>query len=103
MKIFDSIKHYFEILGFISTQSTRKDLINIQNFIFFLVIGMYLTLTTVFAYHEANSFEQYIDSFYAISSALICLEIYGICFWEMPKLYRFIDALESTINESKMI
>lgn len=87
---------------FSSSQPTRKYFLNIQNLIFFLVIGVCFTITTVFAYRKANSFEQYIDSIYTISSTLICVDTYGTYFWEMPNLYRFVNALESTINESKM-
>lgn len=103
MKTFDSIKQHFVILGFTSSQSTRKDLLKLQNILFFFFLGVYLILTTVFAYYEAHSFEQYVDSLYAISSALVCIDVFGICFWEMPNLYRFMNSLECTINESKTI
>lgn len=101
MKTFDSIKNYFKILGIISRQSTRKDLLNIQNVAFFIVIAMDLLSSIAFGYYEANSFEEYVDSFYATSSAFVCFYSYGVLFWEMPKLYRFINALEATINKSK--
>lgn len=103
MKSFDSIKQYSKISGVTSSQPTRKDLLKVQNLIFFVVQGMNLISASVFGYYEANSFEQYVDAFYAFSSAFICVYCFGVLFWEIPKLYRFINALESTIGKSKSI
>lgn len=101
MKNFDFIKNYFEVLGITSRQSTRKDLLKRQNIVFFIIIGMNVLSSTAFGYYEANSFEEYVDSFYVTSSVFICFSAFGILLWDVPKLYRFINALESTINISK--
>lgn len=102
MQTFDLIKHYFRILGITSSQSTWKDLFKIKNAVFFLVMVMYLSLTVAFAYYETNSYEEYADSFYATTSAFICLYSYGLLFLELPELYRFFDTLEKTITESNI-
>lgn len=103
MKTFDTIRHYFEISGITSSQSSRKDLLKFRNLLFFLVLGLDLISTGVFGYSEANSFEEYVDAFFAFSSAFICIYSYGIIFWEIPKLYRFINDLESAVNKSEII
>lgn len=103
MRTFELIKDYFRILGITSSQSTRKDLLKVQNAAFFLIMAMYLSLTAAFAYYETSSYEEYADSFYATSSAFICLYSYGVLFLELPKLYRFIGTLERIINESNYV
>lgn len=103
MKTFESINQYFDILGFTSSQSTRKDLLKIQNLTCFLILCTDFLSTSLFCYFEAHSFEQYVDSFYAISSSFICISTNGILFSELPQLYRFVKNLERTISKSKSI
>lgn len=103
MKTFDTIKHFFNISGITSSQSTRKDLLKIRNVVFFVILGLDIISAGLFGYYEANSFEEYVDSFFATSSAFICFYSFGVLFWETPKLYRFTEALEIAINKSKTI
>lgn len=101
MKTFDSIKNFFAILGFDSSQSTRKDLLKIETVLPIIFIGIDIILTIVSVHYEASNFEEYVNSIYLLSSLILSFFIFTTLLWQMPTHYKFITTLENTLKKSK--
>lgn len=101
MKIFNSIKNCFIVLGFDSPQSTRQDLLKTKTILSMLLIGIDVILSSLFVYYEASDFEEYADSIYQLSSLILTFFVSATLLWQMPTHYKFITALEKTIEKSK--
>lgn len=101
MKTFGSIRNCFAVLGFNSPQSTRKDLIKIENILCMQLFGIEIILISVYIHQEASNFEEYIDCVYLFSSLIIAFFSFAILMLEIPRHYEFINLLENTITESE--
>lgn len=103
MKTIHSIKNCFTIVGFNSAQSTRKDLLKIENILSMQLISIDIILICIYVYYEANNFEEYVDAIFLLSTSCIALFAFLSFFWQMPELYRFINNLEVTITKSECV
>lgn len=71
----------------------------IMRFLFIFIFG---TICSVcYPLFSAKTFEDYIASFYVISSMIICLTIYSSIIWRVQKFQQFFTHLETSVQGSE--
>lgn len=65
------------------------------------MLSINMASTCIYALQEAESFEDYADSFYWISTTFANVLILTAFIWKMPPLYRFFIDLENIIENSE--
>lgn len=101
MKTFDVVKSYFRTSGINSYQSTQWHLFNTKNVLFILMLGINLASTCFYSLQEAKKFEDYVDSYFWITTTFAHGLTFVIIIWKLPPLYRFFMDLENIIKNSK--
>lgn len=98
MIIFKTIQNKFLNLGITPQQ---KYALNVQSISILLVFGLGIISTSVYVCSGVRSFDEYVACSYECS--VISLGFLGIanCIWNTSKLYRLLNTLENTINESE--
>lgn len=101
MKIFQSIQRCLAVLGLKSHDTIQTHSINIESVTSFLVFSMCIISNTVYLVREANSFFEYVESFYVTFAASISFEIFAFFTWKMTELFEFINNMETIIQHSE--
>lgn len=101
MKTFKVVKSYFAMAGINSYHSTQWHLFNTKNTLFILMLTINLALTCVYSFQEANKYEDYVDSFFWITTTFANALTFVLFIWKMPSFYRFFTDLEYIIKNSK--
>lgn len=101
-RIFQYTEKMLEILGIELRQSAQKyTRFNVRSiwFIFVFICG---TIASVcYPIFNAKTFHQYIQSFYVVSSMVICLTCYTSILWRKPKLINIFVSLEGNLQKSR--
>lgn len=93
---------YFRILGIHLVQTTQKYPLNLRNLRTFLVFGSGTIFSLVYTFYLAKTFEEYIATFYVLSSMLICFISFSFIIWRMKRLIRSFSNVSQTIQERTM-
>lgn len=89
----------FQMLGINLRQSNLNHLqFNAQNMQHLLLFILGTIASICYPIFEANRFEEYIASFYIVSSMIICLTVYASIIWRIQKFVEFFTSLEITIQ-----
>lgn len=102
MKIFETIRNYFAIVGITSQQSIQSHPFNRRNSLCLFVFGMGISLTFAYQFRRIESFQEFTDCFYEISTISVCGIGFASFIWEMVELFEFIDRLDDFVNKSKL-
>lgn len=99
MKTFKIVKGYFAVAGINSYHSTQWHLFNVKNALFFLMLSINLAFTCIHSAQEDEKFEDYVDSFFWITTTFANALSFVTLFWKMPPLYTFFTDLERIIKK----
>lgn len=99
MTIFQSAQKYFGIVGISSHNVFQK--LNTKSVGTFIIFGQALISNYVFLLHEAGSFREYTDSFYATATVTLGAINFSIAVWKMAETFKFIENCEDIIGKSK--
>lgn len=100
MEFYQTIQRIFQMLGIDLIQTKpQKYLFNVKNLRCILVFGSGAVASFYYTFYLVNTFEEYIASFYVLSSMLICLTLYSFIVWKMEKLIEFYTTLKNTIQD----
>lgn len=101
MKLFQTIRGYFAIMGFEPAQQSKNHSLNLADLVILTILVQFSVAITAFIFCDAKSFKEVADSFYpaasAISATLNLITI--IC--NAPNLFKLIDGYENAIQSSK--
>lgn len=104
MNIFLTIQRTFRMMGIDLMQSIpSKYPFNVQNLRCIFVYGSGAVASFYYTIYYVNTFEEYIASFYVLSSMLICLTLYSFIVWKMDNLIEFYTFLKNTIQDRECI
>lgn len=100
-EFFESTQKYFRMLGIVLKPSDRKYPFFLRNVRTFCVFGAGTASSFYYTITSAKTFEEFIVSFYVLSSMLICLSLYSFVVWQMNKLTRVFSEINENIQERK--
>lgn len=102
MKIFQEIQRSFLILGITPYQSIQANPFNTH--IVKALLGSVLSTASYFLwfFYIAMSFNEYVKAIFYIFGSAITTVGFSVLVWKMKQWFRFIDNLETFINESKL-
>lgn len=89
------------ILGINSNQSTNKHLYNENIFLCLFLCASCIILTGASIFYEANSFIEYMEPIYILSSAIMITIAAAYAYLKVKILFGYIKKLENTVNSSK--
>lgn len=101
MQVFALIKKSFETVDIKPYKTNQKSPLNVKNSLCLSVIIINFCLSLIYVSIEANSFGEYVNSWFIVSSEVIEIINFINIIWKTPKLYEFFDNLEDTIAKSK--
>lgn len=102
---FETTQQYFRILGINlkqNEQSAHKYPLFLRNVRTFFVFGSGTIASICYTVTSAKTFEEYIATFYVLSSMLICFSIYTIVVWTMDQFIRFFNDVNEIMQERKL-
>lgn len=99
MKILQTVQKKYAILGICSNQSKC----NRKSVLMCLIYSLGCTLSALFLFYEANSFQEYTNNIYITSALAMCVTFFAIVVVKMRKLFEMIDNMEKSIDESKCV
>lgn len=100
-ELFETTQQYFQKLGINLKQTTQTYPFIVRNVRTFYVFGSGVVASFFYTFFLAKSFEEYIASFYVLSSMLICFSTYAFVVWRMDKLIQFVADVSQYIEERK--
>lgn len=98
MIIFQSIQKYFAILGINPPENIEKRILNPKNTFGLIFFGALIISTDEFLFYEANTFQEYTDSFYATCTIALCGANFAIVVWKASKVIEFIENVQEIIR-----
>lgn len=99
MKIFQAARKYFAIVGISSQNVVQK--LNTKSLPTFIIFGQALISNYVFLLHEAQSFREFTDSFYAAATVTLGAMSHLVAVWKMAETFKFIENCEKIIGKSE--
>lgn len=101
MKVLALIKKSFETVDIKPYKTNQNSPFNVKNMLCLFVIIISLGSSLLYLFVEANSFGEYVNSCFIVSSEAIEIINFINIIWKTPKLYEFFYNLENTIEKSK--
>lgn len=98
MEIFYQIQKDFATMGINSRSSAKQIPLNARNFCALCLLGLPIVLQCVYLNKVASAFQEYIEFIKIIIAMWTGTTGFAAIIWNMPKLFRFIDSLQTTIN-----
>lgn len=102
MKIFESLRQYYEFVGISSTQ-TRKHPFNIRNVAILAIFAQFGMTTMAYLLFEAKTIREFADSFYAASTTAGVSNVFTWNIYNMANIYQLIDNCDAIVQERKQI
>lgn len=100
MKLFVSVRKFYEYMGVYPSQSQQKFPFNWRNLLVILsLIGFFTSMACSFLF-KANTIIEHAESFYMTITALACLINYITSFWKTKDIYMFVEKL-AKFNEAR--
>lgn len=100
MKVFQTLLKRFAIMGIHSEQLTKNHLFNASNVTVLIIFVTSSIAAHAYLWFQANTFIEYGDSVYETSCVTVSNVDFVVVLWKMPKLFRFIEHLETFIVKS---
>lgn len=98
MKLYKTIQRICRLLGIDLQLVPQKYMFNVDNLRCVLLFGSGVLSSICHTFYSANTFEEYIASFYVLSSMLICFTIYSFIIWKIENLIKFYTDFKSAIH-----
>lgn len=103
MDVFVSIENHFASVGLTASQSLQANRFNVKNACILLIFLLNIILCVAYIFHGANNFNECIDSLFGCFTLIDAAIAFVHFIWQMPKLFRFIDEMETTFNQRKCL
>lgn len=100
MKIFQSLRKYFALLGITENGSIGKHWINGKHVIILITFSSSATANMIFLFNEADNFEKYTNCIHSIFTTMVCGIEFTLLVWKMDKFFDFIEHFEEMIQKS---
>lgn len=99
MKVFRSTLKFYENVGVYEPKPNEPfHWLNWRNSLY-LIYGFCLTLFTgIFFFHEAQTINEYSDSFYGFSSAIVSVLTLPVLYWHTQLIYELLEKMENFIQ-----
>lgn len=102
LKLFQSVRSLFEMMGIYSDQeSPQRVSLNWRNSVFFSVMTMVFLLSTAFFLFDAQTIPEYGFSFYIIVSGFCVTIAFAITIWKQANIFDTMEKLENFMAKSK--
>lgn len=101
MKVFQSLKKNMAINGLQPPEPGQKYSENWKTYVNFVCFVKYVILLVLGFAYEANTFVEYAESFFAITTALMSLFIFVVFHSKMESLTELIDKFGNMIEKRK--
>ena len=104
IEFYQTIQQIFQMLGIDLMQTIpAKYFLNVQNLRCILIYGSGTVSSFYYTFNLIDTFEEYISSFYVLSSMVICLTLYSFLVWNTGKLSEIFAKMRTIIQESECI
>lgn len=100
-EFFHTTQQYFRILGINLVKTPQKYRLNLQNLRTFFVFGLGSILSLCFTVNLAKTFEEYIVTFYVLSTMVICVLAFAYVFWKTENFKRSFTDIRQNMLERK--
>lgn len=100
-EFFQSTQKYFQLLGVNLKQAPHKYPLNLRNVRTLFAFGVGNIACVCYIVTSAKTFEDFITSFYVLSSMLICFSTFSIVLWRMDRMERLFTEINRKIQERK--
>lgn len=101
MKFFQSVQSQFAMMGIILQQLTQKNPFNRTILLIFFSYTCNIISYCIFMYYEANTFQEYTESFYVTSTDVLVALCYASVVFRVDGFFKFIDACVKLVASSK--
>lgn len=100
MKLFQSVRKFYENMGFYPSQVGQKCPFNRRNFAILSILSLTLVCMTSSFLFASRTITEYAESFYVSLTVFVCTVHFLTSFWKSPKIYAFVEKLEE-FNENR--
>lgn len=97
MKLFQTMQRYSKAIGFDRNRRPFNGIV----LIFLGILAIQLIFFTAYLCIEANSFQEYIDGVYFISSTMLIANCFSTLSVKKKNAFKIIDQFEEIIGKSK--
>lgn len=94
MKLFVSVRRFYEFMGVYPSQSQQKFPFNWRNLIILLSLIVTFGILACSFLFEVNTIIEYAESFYITITVLGSLINFFTSFWKTKNIYMFVEKLE---------
>lgn len=99
--LFEVIEKNFDSLGINSTQAEKSNPINKRIFVGFIVLFFNALLQLLFVINEAHGFQEYIESIYMTSIAIISFLILVTIILKIECFFGYMEMVNDVLIEIK--
>lgn len=100
MKLFESARKNFEVVGYNLHYSNQKYHLNARNMTMLFLMAINTLANGAYVVCRTESFAEYLQDIYVTSSVATALVFFIIEVIMMPELFTFIENLEQIVNKS---
>lgn len=104
MKLFQLHRKFIAVMGVELLQPFQKNqamIVIIKRLLYFISLILFVILSSVFLGYEAQTLDEYADSFYGSVSTVVFSLIFAIILWKMDSLFKLIGDFEQLIEQRK--
>lgn len=101
MEVFKLCRKYFFNAGIDPHQSSSKHPFNTRNAIALTMSTICVTSNIIFLLHDAKTFEEYTNTIYVLSTAVLGKTNYSIALWKSAECFHVFDSFQNVINKSE--
>lgn len=101
MKIFQTLKKYFEIIGVSESRLSQPTVFDYKNVVGLLLCGQYSLLTCAYFLFECETFAEYTDSYYIFTTVFGANFNYVFVVFNMKKVFAMMKTMECIIEKRR--
>lgn len=103
MKILGLVQTNFATIGINPNRSRRQHLSNAKISIGFLILSCFFICSFIFAISEAETFTEYTQSIYMISTVAFIILAFAIIIFNVEKMFELINDCENIADISECV
>lgn len=102
MPLFQSVRHFYEILGIHPTQYNQSCTINWKNVLVLLSLGQLFFSTLAFCLFKAKSIKEHADSYFTCMTGLDCIIHFVVLAKKITKTLALIEQYNDFIENGEL-
>lgn len=102
MKLFQSVRKFYENMGLYPLQTQQKCQFNPRIFCILLIMSLFFVSMMDTFLFEATTITEYAESFYGSLTVLACIMNFLTSFWKTTNIYTFIEKLEKFVENREL-